>query len=131
MLFSTTPLGSTFQDVLNSRREGLSGVRIVGIIEDQSPLKRVYELEAKQREAGSIQKSLDIKIKSLQKQSDEAVKLKKEAEGKADKAEKRAHELEQDIGQVKAIINEGCEVARDAARETLAEVRQAMGLKYD
>ncbi len=43
VLFSTTPLGSTFQDVLNSRREGLSGVSIARIIEDQSPLKRVYE----------------------------------------------------------------------------------------
>ncbi len=43
VLFATTPLGSTFQDVLNSRKEGLSGVRIVDVIEDQSPLKRVYE----------------------------------------------------------------------------------------
>lgn len=43
----------------------------------------------------------------------------------------RARDLEQDIGQVKAIINEGCEAARDVAKETLEEVRQAMGLQYD
>jgi flagellar basal-body rod protein FlgC len=43
VLVSTIPPGNTFQDVLNSRREGLSGVKIVRIIEDQSPLKRVYE----------------------------------------------------------------------------------------
>ncbi len=43
VLFSTTPLGKTFQDVMDSRREGLAGVKIVGIIEDQSPLKRIYE----------------------------------------------------------------------------------------
>jgi tryptophanyl-tRNA synthetase len=45
--------------------------------------------------------------------------------------QERARELEQDVGQVKAIINEGCEAARDVARETLEEVRQAIGLKYD
>ncbi len=44
--------------------------------------------------------------------------------------QERARELEQDVGQVKAIIHEGCEAARDVARETLEEVRQAIGLKY-
>ena len=31
---------------------------------------------------------------------------------------------------VKGIINEGCEAARDTARETLEEVRQVMGISY-
>ena len=42
----------------------------------------------------------------------------------------RAREFEQDPGRVRAIINEGSEAARDVARETLEEVRQAMGLSY-
>jgi len=42
----------------------------------------------------------------------------------------RALELEQDVDSVKSIIAEGCEKARDAARDTLEEVRQAMGLAY-
>lgn len=45
--------------------------------------------------------------------------------------QERARELERDVGQVRAIIHEGCEAARDVARETLEEVRQAMGLKYN
>jgi len=44
--------------------------------------------------------------------------------------QERAREFEQDPGRVRAIIHEGSEVARDVARETLDEVRQAMGLKY-
>lgn len=42
----------------------------------------------------------------------------------------RAHEYEQDRGLVRKIINEGCERARDVARQTMVEVRQAMGLEY-
>jgi len=42
----------------------------------------------------------------------------------------RARELESDPETVRAIVNEGCEEARDVARETLAEVRGAMGLDY-
>ena len=42
----------------------------------------------------------------------------------------RAHELEEDPAQVRQIIAEGCERARAVARETLDEVRQAMGLAY-
>ena len=42
----------------------------------------------------------------------------------------RGRQFEQDIGQVKAIINEGSEKARAVARDTLNDVRQAMGLNY-
>lgn len=42
----------------------------------------------------------------------------------------RAEEYEQDPDGVRAIINEGCEAAREVARETLEEVRQAMGLMH-
>ena len=42
----------------------------------------------------------------------------------------RATELKKDLDSVRGIINEGCEAARDIARDTLDEVRQAMGLSY-
>ena len=42
----------------------------------------------------------------------------------------RAEEYINDPETVRAIINEGCESARDMARETLIEVRAAMGLDY-
>jgi tryptophanyl-tRNA synthetase len=44
--------------------------------------------------------------------------------------QERAREYEQDKDRVRAIIAEGCEAARDVARETLEEVRAAMGLDY-
>ncbi|MGB5718531.1 MAG: tryptophan--tRNA ligase [Gammaproteobacteria bacterium] len=44
--------------------------------------------------------------------------------------QERAREFEQDPERVRAIIHEGSEAARDVARETLQEVRQAMGLSY-
>jgi tryptophanyl-tRNA synthetase len=44
--------------------------------------------------------------------------------------QERASEFEQDPDKVRAIIHEGSEAARDVARETLDEVRQAMGLSY-
>jgi len=44
--------------------------------------------------------------------------------------QERAREYEQDRDRVRAIIAEGCEAARDVARETLDEVRAAMGLDY-
>jgi tryptophanyl-tRNA synthetase len=44
--------------------------------------------------------------------------------------QERAREFEQDPRRVRAIINEGSEAARDVARHTLEEVRQAMGLAY-
>ena len=44
--------------------------------------------------------------------------------------QERAAEFEQDPARVRAIINEGSEAARDLARETLEEVRAAMGLAY-
>ena len=44
--------------------------------------------------------------------------------------QERAREFEQDVGLVKNIINEGREHARDVARQTLIEVREAMGLEY-
>ena len=42
----------------------------------------------------------------------------------------RATELKKDMEAVRGIINEGCEAARDIARDTLDDVRQAMGLSY-
>ncbi len=42
----------------------------------------------------------------------------------------RAAQFEESPDSVKAIIAEGSEKARDVARDTLAEVRQAMGLSY-
>jgi tryptophanyl-tRNA synthetase len=42
----------------------------------------------------------------------------------------RAKEYQKDKETVKAIIADGCEVARDMARETMEEVREAMGLNY-
>ncbi|MGI9303910.1 MAG: tryptophan--tRNA ligase [Gammaproteobacteria bacterium] len=42
----------------------------------------------------------------------------------------RAQEYVEDPSAVRAIIAEGCEVARDAARETQDDVRKAMGLAY-
>jgi tryptophanyl-tRNA synthetase len=42
----------------------------------------------------------------------------------------RAEEYENNPDLVRAIIEEGCETARDAARDTLEEVRAVMGLKY-
>jgi tryptophanyl-tRNA synthetase len=42
----------------------------------------------------------------------------------------RAQEYAQHPDEVQRIIKEGNEVAREAARETLEEVRQAMGLSY-
>jgi tryptophanyl-tRNA synthetase len=44
--------------------------------------------------------------------------------------QERAIQFEQDKGLVRNIIHEGCEKARDMARQTLLEVRQAMGLEY-
>jgi tryptophanyl-tRNA synthetase len=42
----------------------------------------------------------------------------------------RALELSHDSDAVRAIIADGCEAARDVARETMEEVREAMGLSY-
>lgn len=42
----------------------------------------------------------------------------------------RAKEFEADHGLVKNTINDGCERARDAAKQTIIEVRQVMGLEY-
>ena len=42
----------------------------------------------------------------------------------------RAKEYEKDLDLVRKIITEGCDKARDVARQTLTEVRQAMGLEY-
>jgi tryptophanyl-tRNA synthetase len=40
----------------------------------------------------------------------------------------RARELEQEPELVRSIMNDGCEAARDFARETMEEVRHAMSL---
>ncbi|HKJ75819.1 MAG TPA: tryptophan--tRNA ligase [Gammaproteobacteria bacterium] len=42
----------------------------------------------------------------------------------------RAEEFIADPNLVRSIINEGCESARNVARETMEEVRQAIGLRY-
>ncbi len=44
--------------------------------------------------------------------------------------QERAREYESDPERVRAVVAEGCEQARSAARETMAEVRSAMGLDY-
>lgn len=44
--------------------------------------------------------------------------------------QERAREYEQDLATVQSIINEGCERARDIARDTLEDVRKAIGLVY-
>jgi tryptophanyl-tRNA synthetase len=43
---------------------------------------------------------------------------------------RRAADYEKDPSAVREIISEGSEAARDIARETLDEVRRAMGLMY-
>jgi tryptophanyl-tRNA synthetase len=43
---------------------------------------------------------------------------------------KRAQEFEDNPDLVRGIIDEGCEKAREAARQTLSDVRQVMGLNY-
>ena len=42
----------------------------------------------------------------------------------------RAKEYQEDPETVKGIITDGCEAARDVARDTMEEVKEAMGLKY-
>ncbi len=42
----------------------------------------------------------------------------------------RAREYKEDMSTVKAIINEGAEAAREVARDTLEDVRKAMGIAY-
>jgi tryptophanyl-tRNA synthetase len=42
----------------------------------------------------------------------------------------RAQEFEESRELVRGIINDGCERARDAARRTMADVREAIGLEY-
>jgi len=44
--------------------------------------------------------------------------------------QERAKEYEEDISTVKAIIDEGNEAAREVARDTLEDVRKAMGIAY-
>lgn len=44
--------------------------------------------------------------------------------------QERAEEYSKNPMLVRRIVNEGCEAARDEARKTLEEVRQAMGLEY-
>ncbi len=44
--------------------------------------------------------------------------------------QERAREYEQDLNTVQSIINDGCEKARDIARDTLEDVRKSMGLVY-
>jgi len=43
----------------------------------------------------------------------------------------RAREYQEDTETVRGIISDGCEAAREVARETIVEVKQAMGLEYN
>ena len=42
----------------------------------------------------------------------------------------KARQLEENMGMVKSVISDGSEKTREVARETMADVRQAMGLNY-
>ena len=42
----------------------------------------------------------------------------------------KARQLEENMGMVKSVISDGSEKAREVARETMVDVRQAMGLNY-
>jgi tryptophanyl-tRNA synthetase len=42
----------------------------------------------------------------------------------------RAKEYEENHDLVETVIAEGCEAAREEARQTLIDVREAMGLNY-
>ena len=42
----------------------------------------------------------------------------------------RAVHFEEDPDSVRNIVTDGCEKARDKARETMRDVREAMGLSY-
>jgi len=44
--------------------------------------------------------------------------------------QERAKEYSEDHEAIRAVLSEGCEKARDVARETMEEVRQAMGIAY-
>ncbi|MBL4763162.1 MAG: tryptophan--tRNA ligase [Gammaproteobacteria bacterium] len=44
--------------------------------------------------------------------------------------QERIKEYEEDMTMVQGVIDEGCEAAREVARETLEDVREAMGLSY-
>ena len=44
--------------------------------------------------------------------------------------QERAREYERDMKTVQSIINDGCEQARDIARDTMEDVRKSMGLVY-
>jgi tryptophanyl-tRNA synthetase len=44
--------------------------------------------------------------------------------------QERARALTEDPATVRNIITDGCEKARDLARETMRDVREAMGLNY-
>lgn len=44
--------------------------------------------------------------------------------------QQRARDYENDIGAVRSIVNEGNEAAREIARDTMDDVRKAMGLAY-
>ena len=44
--------------------------------------------------------------------------------------QERAKEYEDDLTLVEGVIDEGCEAAREVAKETLEDVREAMGLSY-
>jgi len=44
--------------------------------------------------------------------------------------QERAREYERDMKTVQSIIHDGCEQARDIARDTMEDVRKAMGLVY-
>jgi tryptophanyl-tRNA synthetase len=44
--------------------------------------------------------------------------------------QERAREYENDMATVRSIVDEGNEAAREVARDTLDDVRKAMGIAY-
>jgi tryptophanyl-tRNA synthetase len=50
--------------------------------------------------------------------------------GELEPIQKEIAQYEKDPDVVKSIVAEGCETAREKARETLQDVRSAMGLSY-
>jgi len=87
-------------------------------------LHRVYSSEETRQWADAGCRSAGIGCLECKKPLIEAVV------GQIREIRARAQEFEENPELVRGIINEGCERARDAARRTMADVREAMGLGF-